>query len=84
MITNKSEDKRKAVKNIIAEQQKLADAAGMNLVEYLAQAEGGMLKDTMAKIVSHAHVHPKTCPPNCAFQTSLNRLKQKYEIAKSY
>lgn len=81
MITSKSEDKKASIKNFMTEQQKLADAAGMNVIEYMAQAEGGILKPTILKLLKHAQAHPKECPSDCTFQASLKKLKDKYSVA---
>jgi hypothetical protein len=53
----------------------------MDLYQYLAQAEGGILRDTMGKLARHAQVHPEVCPSDCAFQASIKRLKEQHGIA---
>lgn len=63
------------ITQFMATEQKRADAAGMNLIEYMAQANGGILKETIGKMVRHARAHPVTCPSDCAFQASIKRLK---------
>lgn len=69
------------LKKFMAEEQARADALGMNIVEYQMQAEGGILKPTILKMLRHAKAHPSTCPPDCAFQRSLNELKKKYSTS---
>jgi hypothetical protein len=61
-----------------ADEQKRADAVGMNIIEYQMQANGGILKPTILKMLRHIKAHPKTCPPDCAFQASIKRLKEQY------
>jgi hypothetical protein len=63
-----------------AEEKKRADAAGMNLLEYQMQANDGLLKPTILKLLRHAKAHPKTCPLDCAFQASLKKLKEQYGV----
>jgi hypothetical protein len=81
MATNTSKDTDEWVKEFMAKQQELADAAGMSLLEYLAQAEGGILRPVILKILKHAIAHPQSCPPDCQFETSLERLKEKPSVA---
>ena len=69
------------LEKFMAKEQKRADAAGMNLIEYMAQANGGILKETIAKMVLHAKDHPTTCPPDCSFQASINKLKLEHNVA---
>lgn len=69
------------IKNLMAKQQKLADAAGINVIEYIAQAEGGILKPTLVKLLKHSQAHPKECPADCTFQASLQKLRDKYSVA---
>jgi len=69
---------KKWIAQFMAEEQKRADNAGMTLVEYMAQANGGILKETIGKIVRHAQDHPKQCPPDCSFQASLRKLKHQH------
>lgn len=78
---DKIEDKQAFVKNFMTGQQKLADDVGMGVFEYMAQAEGGILRDTMIKLGKHAQAHPNVCPADCAFQASLTRLKKRYGVA---
>jgi len=59
-----------------ADEQKRADAAGMNIIEYQMQAGGGIMKPTIIKILRHNQAHPDTCPPDCAFLASIERLKE--------
>lgn len=61
---------------LMAEEQKRADAAGMNIFEYMAQANGGILRETVAKMVRHAKAHSQGCPSDCTFQASLKKLKE--------
>lgn len=61
-----------------ADEQKRADAAGMNIIEYQMQAEDGILKPVIIKLLKHQKAHPKTCPADCAFQASINKLKEQY------
>jgi hypothetical protein len=63
---------------LMATEQKRADAAGMNLIEYMSQVNGGILKNTIAKMLRHAKAHATFCPNDCAFQKSLDELKKKY------
>jgi len=65
----------------MAEEQKRADAAGMNIFEYMAQANGGILKETIGKMVRHAKDHPTTCPSDCSFQASIKKLKARHSIS---
>ena len=75
---DRAEDLEEFSRTFMAEQQKLADAAGMDVFTYMAQAHGGILKETIAKLTRHEQAHPKECPADCAFQTSLKRLKEEY------
>lgn len=68
------------LKKFMAEEQVHADALGMNIIEYQMQAAGGVLKPTILKMLRHAKAHPKTCPPDCAFQRSLDELKKKHSV----
>lgn len=63
-----------------ADREKEAEAAGMHVIQYMAQVDGGILKNTMAKLLLHAKAHPDTCPPDCAFQASIKRLKEQYGV----
>lgn len=62
----------------MAEEQKRADALGMNIVEYQMQVENSILKPTILKLLSHAKAHAETCPSDCAFQTPIKKLKEHY------
>lgn len=73
--------KQEWLKEFMTEEQARADALGMDIIEYQMQAEGGILKPTILKMLRHAKAHPKTCPPDCAFQRSLNELKRKYSTS---
>lgn len=75
---SKAQPKEEWIKQFMTEEQKRADALGLSLIEYYMQVEGGLLKPTMLKMLRHAKAHPKTCPPDCAFQRSLDELKKKY------
>lgn len=72
--------KQEWLKKFTAEEQARANALGMSIIEYQMQAEGGILKPTILKMLRHAKAHPKTCPPDCAFQRSLEELKKKYGV----
>jgi hypothetical protein len=61
-----------------AERQEEADYLGIDIYDYMSQVEGGMLSGVMHKLKLHAEAHPLECPPGCEFQTSLERLKEKY------
>ena len=69
--------KQEWLKKFMAEEQARADALGMHIIEYLMQAEGGILQPTIVKMLRHAKAHPNTCPPDCAFQPSLDKLKRR-------
>ncbi len=77
-VLGEAQPKQEWLKKFMAEEQARADALGMNIIEYQMQAEGGILKPTILKMLRHAKAHPKTCPPDCAFQRSLDELKKKY------
>lgn len=72
--------KQEWLKKFTAEEQKRADALGMNIIEYQMQAEGGILKPTILKMLRHAKAHPMTCPSNCAYLASIKNLKEQYSI----
>jgi len=76
--TNEAQPKQEWLTQFWADEQKRADAAGMNIIEYQMQANGGMLKPTILKMLRHAKAHPKTCPPDCTFQVSIKRLKEQF------
>jgi len=63
------------------DEQQRADAAGMNIIEYQMQANDGLLKPIIIKVLRHNKAHPDTCPADCAFQASIKRLKNKHDIA---
>ena len=75
-MTN-SRDMEKFVEEFMAEQKRLAEAEGKNVFRYMAEANGGILKNTMIKLLKHARAHPKECPPDCVFQASIRELKAK-------
>jgi hypothetical protein len=77
---SETQPKQEWLKQFWADEQKRADAAGMHVIEYLMQVEDGLLKPTIIKMLRHTKAHPKTCPPDCAWQESMNRLKKKYGV----
>ncbi len=79
--SNKSNDSDEFVHKFWAEQKKLADAEGINVFAYLARANGGLLKPTIIKLLKHAQAHPNECPDDCAFQASIERLKEEYGVS---
>jgi hypothetical protein len=79
--TDTKQEKEEWARQFWAERQKEAEAAGMNVYTYMAQVDGGILKNTMTKLLRHAQAHPSTCPPDCAFQASLKRLKEQYGVS---
>lgn len=78
ITSNQSE--KEWIKQFMSEEQKRADALGMNIIEYQMQANGGILKPTILKLLRHAKAHPKTCPPDCAYQASIKKLKEQYGV----
>jgi hypothetical protein len=80
LSTTKAKELEEFTKQFWAEEQKRADAAGMSILEYQMQAEGGILRDTVIKMLRHAKAHPDTCPPDCALQASIKKLKEQYGI----
>ena len=80
-VLKKSNDAEEFARTFMAEQQKLADAEGVNVIVYMANAHGGILKPTITKLLKHAQAHPDKCPNDCAFQASLERLKEKYRVS---
>jgi hypothetical protein len=79
-IMNEVQPREEWLEQFWAEEQKRADALGMNIIEYQMQANGGILRPTILKLLRHAKAHPTTCPPDCAFQTSMERLKEQCNI----
>lgn len=77
---NSIQPKEEWLKEFMAEEQKRADALGLNLIEYYMQVEDGLLRPTMFKMLRHAKAHPKSCPPGCTFQRSFDELKKKYSV----
>jgi hypothetical protein len=69
---------KEQIEQLWADEQQRADAAGMNIIEYQMQANDGLLKPVIIKILRHNKAHPDTCPPDCAFHASLKRLKEQY------
>ena len=63
-----------------AEEQKRADAMGLNIIEYYMQVENGLLQPTILKLLCHAKAHPKTCPSDCAYQASIKKLEEKFDV----
>lgn len=80
MTTDATQAKEEWARQFWAEREKEAKAAGMHVIQYMAQVDGGILKNTMAKLLLHAKDHPGTCPPDCAFQASIKRLKEQYGV----
>lgn len=76
-IDTKAIDNKVWVRGFMADRQAEADYLGMDLLDYMAESRGGILRDVIAKIRLHAEDHPKVCPPDCAFNASLERLKKK-------
>lgn len=74
--TSEARPKQEWLTQFWADEQKRADAAGMNIIEYQMQANDGLLKPTILKILRHVKAHPRTCPTGCAFQRSLDELKK--------
>jgi hypothetical protein len=72
-MASEEENKRWA-QEFWAERQGETDYLGMDIYDYMSQVEGGMLSGVMHKLKLHAEAHP----PDCEFQTSLERLKEKY------
>lgn len=79
----KTKELEKFADKFWTDEQKRANAAGMNIIEYQMQANGGLLKPTILKLLRHAKAHPKTCPPDCVFQASIKKLKEKYRAPKN-
>lgn len=69
------------VEQFWTDEQKRADEAGMNVIEYQMQANDGLLKPVINKLLLHNKAHPDTCPPDCAFQASIKKLKEEYSVA---
>jgi hypothetical protein len=44
----------------------------------MSQVEGDALSGVMRKLQLQTEDHPYTCPPDCAFGASLERLKKKH------
>jgi hypothetical protein len=78
---DKTKDKEEFAVEFMAKRQKLAADAGMSLYEYMCQVDGGILKNTMEKLARHEQAHPKECPADCAFQASIKRLKEEYQVS---
>ena len=78
--TSEVQPKQEWLTKFWADEQKRADAAGMNLIEYQMQANDGLLRPTILKLLRHTKAHPKSCPPNCAFQASIKRLRSQYGV----
>ena len=78
--TGEAQPKQKWLTKFWADEQKRADAAGMNIIEYQMRANGGILKPTILKLLSHAKAHPEACPSDCAYQASIKKLKAQYGI----
>jgi hypothetical protein len=76
--TAKAPMTKEQIEQFWADEQQRADVAGMNIIEYQMQANGGILRPVIIKILRHNKAHPDTCPADCAFQASLKRLKEQY------
>jgi hypothetical protein len=50
----------------------------MTFFDYMSQVEGDALSGVMRKLQLQTEDHPYTCPPDCAFGASLERLKKKH------
>lgn len=72
-ITSETQPKQEWLEKFWAERQKEAEAAGMHVIQYMAQADGGILKPTIIKMLRHAKAHPRACPSDCTFQASIKR-----------
>jgi hypothetical protein len=72
------EESRRWAQEFWTERQEEADYLGMDIYDYMSQVGGGMLSGVMHKLKLHAEAHPSECPPDCEFQASLKRLKEKY------
>ena len=79
-MTSKAKPNKEWLDKFWAEEQKRADAAGMHLIEYQMQANGGIMRPTILKMLHHNKAHPNTCPPDCVFQASIGRLKEQHDI----
>lgn len=77
----KALDRQIWVRGFMADRQAEADYLGMDLLDYIAESHGGILRDVVAKIRRHAEAHPVSCPPDCAMKASLKRLKKKHTDA---
>lgn len=78
--TAKTKELQKFADKFWADQEELAKAAGMNVIEYLAQVENGLLRPTIAKMLLHSKAHPDICPADCAYQASIKKLKEQYDV----
>ena len=79
-MANAIKPKQEWLTQFWAKEQKRADAAGMNIIEYQMQANNGLLKPTILKLLRHAKAHPNTCPLDCEYQASIKRLKEQYGV----
>ncbi|HEV2402650.1 MAG TPA: hypothetical protein VGS08_00425 [Candidatus Saccharimonadales bacterium] len=79
---DKADDSDEWARTFMAEQQKLADAEGVDLLVYMAHAHGGLLKPVVIKLLKHAKAHPDKCPDDCAFLASIRRLKKSTKSTK--
>ena len=78
--TNEAQPKQEWLTQFWADEQKRADAAGMNIIEYQMQANDGLLKPVIIKMLRHNKAHPKTCPPDCVWQESIKKLKKEFDV----
>jgi len=78
---SKAQPKEEWIEQFMAEEQKRADALGLNLIEYYMQVEDGLLRPTMLKMLRHVKAHPDRCPSNCSFQTSIRKLKARHSTS---
>lgn len=76
----KTEELQKFADKFWTDQEEQAKAAGMNVVEYLAQVENGMLRPTIAKMLLHSKAHPDVCPVDCAYKRSIDKLKEEFGV----
>jgi hypothetical protein len=79
-ITTKAPQTEEWIEQLWSDEQKRADAAGMNIIEYQMQANDGLLKPVITKLLRHNKAHPDTCPSDCAFQVSIKKLEEQYSI----
>jgi hypothetical protein len=71
---------KEQIERFWADEQQRADTAGMNIIEYQMQANDGLLKPVIVKLLRHNKAHPDTCPADCVFQSSIKELKEQYSV----